>query len=495
MNNSVQGWKKNPILYEINTWQWLTELSDNYNNKIKLDNIPQDIYHDYLYYFDAIWLMGVWERSPSSRRLAQEHPDLQKEYNEAVDHVREEDIVGSPYAVYYYHVDKYLGGKEGLLAFKKELEKENVKLILDYVPNHVARDHLWTLEKSDLFIEGTWEDMNSHSDAYFSSDGKILAHGKDPYFPPWTDTVQINVFSSEARNKAISTLKSISEICDGVRCDMAMLVTNEIFKKTWQDKVGNPPEKDYWEEILSKVRESNKNFKFIAEVYWDKEWNLMQQGFDYCYDNKLYKRIISKNAEEIKGHLNAEWQYNKKLLRYIENHDEKRVLNLLKKDSVKAAALLILTLPGISLIYETQMKGYKKKVPIQLGVRKNEEINNGLLEFYRKILKFLSESDLRQGDWEICLTHISSEKLGKNNLIAYIWRMNRKNVLIVVNFGDTDIKGHVSIPNIDFQDYSWKFKDVLTDKIFEYNGEDLKSNGLYVELNPWRGHLFQIIKN
>lgn len=491
MKNSQVKWREHPILYEINTWPWLTELSERYNKKIIFDNIPEEIIHNYLKKFDVIWLMGVWERSPASERIAREEPNLQKEYGRALDHIKEEDIVGSPYAVYYYHVNEDLGGKKGLIDFREKLHDNNINIILDFVPNHVARDHIWTLEKSNLFIEGTFDDMNSEPDSYFSSYGRVLAHGKDPYFPPWTDTVQINAFSPEARKKAINTLKSIAEICDGVRCDMAMLVTNDIFKKNWGERVGNPPEKDFWEEIIPSIKQEYPDFKFIGEVYWDMEWELMQQGFDYCYDKRLYDKIVGKNISEIKSHLNADYDYQKKLVRFLENHDEPRVIDKLDKELTQAAAILILTLPGMGLIYEGQMKGYKIRVPVQLKRRKQEEIDTKLFDFYIHLLSIISEKKIKSKNWENCSISNQDGNL-KKNLVAYHWWDNENHFLIVINFEESKVNARIHIPTIDYHSEKIMIYDLLSETELKVSKSEIKNNGLNIELSGWKGQIFEV---
>ena len=225
------SWPVHPKIIEINTWPWLTDFSDIYGHKIKLDSIPIEIIDQELTLFDVVWLMGVWERSPIGREIAMNHEGLQEDYRKALRYYSTQDVVGSPYSVYYYHVSSQLGGSDALKSFRADLKDNDLLLILDYVPNHVSIDHLWTLEKSDAFIKGTLEDLMTKPYNFFSIGDTVYAHGKDPNFPPWTDTVQINAFSSEARSKAVNTLLSIAEQCDGVRCDMAMLMVNDVFKK------------------------------------------------------------------------------------------------------------------------------------------------------------------------------------------------------------------------------------------------------------------------
>ncbi len=486
MKNSVNYWESHPNIIEINTWVWLEELTKNYNKQIKLDTVPEEIFDTYLNKFDAVWLMGVWERSLASKKIAQEHLGLQKEFHAALDDFVFGDIIGSPYAVYYYHVDSHLGGPEALQTFRENLKKRNIKLILDYVPNHVARDHLWTLETLDIFVEGTKEDLRRSPDAYFKMYDKIYAHGKDPNFPAWTDTIQINAFSPRARQKAIDTLLLIAEQCDGVRCDMAMLMTNEVFKNTWKDKVDKVPEKEFWEDIIPRIKEKYPDFKFIAEVYWDMEWDLLQQGIDYCYDKRLYDRIMDYNIKGIKDHLTADFDYQKRLVRFIENHDEQRVAKRLEEKESKVAAVLVLSLPGMGLIHEGQMKGYKIKVPVQLKRRKIEEKNTQLFNFYQKILQIIGNNNIKAGQWELC------EGTEDEKIISYHWWDKSGEYLIVINMSNQNVKTYINIPHLQVNSENVQFKDLITEKKSRHITDVIKKVGLLVELNDYDFLIFQI---
>jgi glycosidase len=487
-------WTKNPKIYEINTWPWLRSLSDKFNSPITLQNIPDEIFTRDFKQFDAVWLMGVWERSPASKKIALEHPDLQKEFRKALHEFREDDVVGSPYAIYYYHVDKNIGGVDGLKKVRNQLNYRGIRLLLDYVPNHVSLDSLWTLD-SNLFIKGTLEDLMNQPYNFFSLSEKVYAHGRDPNFSGWTDTIQINAFSEDARQKSISTLLSIAELCDGVRCDMAMLMTNKVFKKTWGEKAGLIAEKEFWEEVIPAVKKKFPHFLFIAEVYWDMEWELQQQGFDFCYDKRLYDRLSHENVQNIKIHLDADWNYQTRLIRFIENHDEPRAITKFGEKRSCAAAILAMTLPGARLIHEGQMEGFKIKLPVQLGRRQTEERNQNLFAFYQKLLMIVPGKDLCNVQWSICkIDPVGSDNTSFKNLISYVWRMDDIYFLIVVNYSRDPSKGHIRIDPIIYGSDNWIFTDLLHQREYLYKGDDLDNYGLYVELPAWEGHLFEIKK-
>jgi glycosidase len=488
-------WPKSPKIFEINTWPWLHHLSEIYNLPITLKSIPKEFFNKEVRFFDVVWLMGVWERSPAARRIALEREDLQIEYHKALHDFGEVDVVGSPYSVYYYHVDSHLGGIEGLKQIRQQLAEKGIRLILDYVANHVAIDHMWILEKSDIFITGTLTDLMQKPFEFFSEGQTVYAHGKDPNFPSWTDTIQINAFSKEARTRAIKTLLNIAELCDGVRCDMAMLVTSKIFSKTWGEKAGNLPEKEFWEEIISAVKKKYPNFLFIAEVYWDMEWELLQQGFDYCYDKKLYDRLAYENAQKIREHLKADLGYQMKLVRFIENHDEERAVVKYGEDKSQAAGLITLTLPGAKLVYEGQIRGFKLRVPLQLGRRTEEKENNKIFEFYNKLLKIIQGKEFINSNWSLCnVEPVNTEDYSSDNIISYLWWKDNTYRLIVVNYSSTPSKAHIKTSQLNYNLNKWSFTDLLNQKDYTYNGKDLNEFGLYIDLDPWKGHIFDIKK-
>jgi hypothetical protein len=488
-------WIRNPKILEINTFPWLHRLSETYNTPINLNNIPEQIFNQEIKLFDVLWLMGVWERSPASKRIALEHPDLLREYHKVLHDFKDEDIIGSPYSVYYYHVDKSIGGVDGLKNIREKLAEEDIQLILDFVPNHVSIDSLWTFE-SDLFIEGSTDDLMSHPYEYFSIGKNVFAYGRDPNFPPWTDTIQINAFSKEARKKTVETLLSIADLCDGVRCDMAMLMTNKVFSKTWGEKVGTIPDKEFWEEIIPAIKKRNPNFIFIAEVYWGMEWELQQQGFDFCYDKRLYERLIYENINAIKDHFKAEWDYQSKLVRFIENHDELRAIEKFGQEKSLAAAIIVATLPGARLIQEGQIYGYKIKLPTQIGRFPFEEKNDHVFNFYQKLLKAIPSREFRNPNWSLCeINPINKEDNSFLNIIAYLWWTNSNYRLVIVNYSPNYSKANVKVSPFHFDTSEWRFTDLLDNKSYTYDGEDLYKHGLYVELAPWKGHIFKIVRD
>ena len=243
-----------PKILELPAWPWLDALSSKYGNRITLANIPESELDGEIRRFDMVWPMGVWERSPRGTDVALNHAGLRNKYHRALHDFRDQDVVGSPYSVHRYRVDPRLGGPAGLATFRAQLAERGLGLFLDFVPNHVALDHEWATQRPYFFIRATKDEWQSRPDEFFRIGDECIAHGKDPYFPPWTDTAQINAFSTDARRALRSSMMDIAEQCDGVRCDMAMLVTNQVFSRTWGEKAGSTPKEEFWETTEQSLR-------------------------------------------------------------------------------------------------------------------------------------------------------------------------------------------------------------------------------------------------
>ena len=160
-------WPRYPTLYEINTWVWLWDLRRRYGNSVDLGSVPAAEWDAIAAYgFDAVWLMGVWERSPASAAIANRNQALMDDFRRALPDFQPEDNVGSAYAVRRYVVDQHLGGPKGLAAARKELAQRGVRLLLDFVPNHVAPDHPWAIDHPEYFIQGSADDARNDPASY-----------------------------------------------------------------------------------------------------------------------------------------------------------------------------------------------------------------------------------------------------------------------------------------------------------------------------------------
>jgi glycosidase len=267
------------------------------------------------------------------------------------------DLSGAPYCIRRYFPDPRLGGTEGLAAARRALSRRGLRLILDFVPNHAAPDAPWLDDHPEYGVSGDEGDLMADPAAFLRVMGRVFARGADPYSPPWPDVVQLNAFSPALRKAAGEVLQEIAGQCDGLRCDMAMLVLNDVFAATWGHRVGDPPDEDYWPERIQAVRRNCADFLFIAEAYWGRETDLLNQGFDLCYDKVLYDRLLFGDAASVRAHLSAPEEWQERLLRFLENHDEPRAADAFPPGRHEAAALVAATVPGGRLFHEGQGRG------------------------------------------------------------------------------------------------------------------------------------------
>jgi hypothetical protein len=486
----MNPWPKHPVIYEINTWVWLDELSLTYGRPVSLSTVPSEEWDALSSFgFDAVWFMGVWERSPAGIAIANQNKGLLEDFRRALPDFRPEDNVGSPYCVRQYVVDDHLGGPEGLAAARRELARRGLRLILDFVPNHVAPDHPWVLEHPEYFIRGNADDLNREPASFLETGGSVFACGRDPYFPAWADVLQLNAFQSGLRQAVIETVGSIAGQCDGIRCDMAMLLLNGIFERTWGSRAGQRPATEYWADVITAIKKAHPDFLFMAEAYWDLEWELQGQGFDYCYDKRLYDRLEHDSAESVRLHLCADFSYQGKLVRFIENHDEPRAHSVFSPQKERAAAVTIATIPGAKLFHEGQFEGRKVRLPVFLGRRPVEPVDPDLQAFYRTLLKAASLEGLRNGNWQLCERTGWPDNASYQNLVAWCWRSAGEHHLVVVNLSDSGAQGQVRLPWDELTGTSWQMTDLFTGQMYERSGEEMCNSGMYVDLPPWGFHV------
>jgi hypothetical protein len=486
------AWHRYPSLYEINTLVWLSELSQRHGREITLSTVPGEEWDSIgAYGFEAVWLMGVWERSPAGIAISNQNESLLHDFRHALIDFHLEDNKGSPYCIRRYVVDSSFGGAEALAAARQELAQRGMKLVLDYVPNHVALDHPWVTEHPEYFILGDAGDLQVDPTSYVERAGTVFARGRDPFFPAWPDVLQLNAFNPGLRQATRETISSIAQQCDGIRCDMAMLLLNENFRRTWDGRAGYQPSTEYWTEIIPAIKTKYPNFLFIAESYWNQEWQLQQLGFDFCYDKTLYDRLVHNDAESTRLHLMADMSYQGKLLRFIENHDEPRAAAVFPEAKHKAVALMVATLPGLRLFHEGQFEGRTVRLPVFLGRRMEESVDHNLETFYKRLFSAVDKPVFRDGEWQLCQRTGWPDNTSYKDIVAWVWLKNDECYLIVINLSGFKAQALIQIPWKGIDGGDWRISDSISGVSYVRSGDAMRSSGLYVDLGPWGYHFFQ----
>jgi hypothetical protein len=487
---------KYPLLYQINTRVYLTGLSKILGRKATLDDIP-DAELDRLVDLgiDWVWLLSVWQTGKLARNISRENPELMKDFKSTLPDVKDEDIEGSGFAIAGYMVNDNLGGDAALKRFHKRLKKCGLKLMLDFVPNHMGPDHPWVQKRTRYFIQGTERDLENSPQIFTKvklwKGDAILAYGRDPNYAGWSDTIQLD-FSNPATVAAMTKeLTRIAKMCDGVRCDMAMLMLPEVFEKTWGRRALS-----FWREAIQQVREKNREFCFMAEVYWDMEWNMHQQGFDYAYDKRLYDSLVEGNARSVREHFLAGLDFQGKLARFLENHDEPRAASSFGLEKHKAAAILTFFSPGLRFFHQGQFEGRRRHTSPHLVRALEEPIDEDIRQFYQKLLSILKKPLFRDGQWHLleCVP-ANEENESHHDIVSFSWYYSKENMaIIVVNFSDHGSQCYVHLPILEIEGQTIRFNDLMSETTYEHHHSELMEKGLYIDMPAWGYHIFKVGK-
>jgi glycosidase len=495
---------KYPSLYQINTRVWLDERGRAIGRAATLDDMD-DGFLDTIAAdgFDWVWLLGIWQTGAAGREISRTQPEWQPDYHHVLPDFSADDVCGSPFAVKDYVVHGDFGGPGALERFRKRLAERGSHLMLDFVPNHTALDHPWVWQHPERYVHGRDEDLAREPFNYrrveTASGPRVLAHGRDPYFPGWPDTLQLNYRHPGLREAMVEVLSAIAEQCDGVRCDMAMLVLPDVIARTWGDRAlppdGTRPDDDaFWPGAIARTRRRHPEFVFMAEAYWDLEWTLQQQGFDYTYDKRFYDRLHAREAGPARGHLLADMQYQRRSARFLENHDEPRAAEAFPLEVHRAAAVLTFLVPGLRFFHEGQLTGRRLRTSNHLRRRAAEPADAALASFYDRLLACVRRAEVREGDWRLldCRPAWDGNPTW-DRFIAVSWEAPRRRLLVAVNYGPTHAQCYVRLPWGDLDGRSVALQDVMTPGTrYDRDGGELSRRGLYVDLPAWGHHVFEV---
>ena len=486
-----------PSLYQINTRIWIRDLTQNLGRPATLDDIPNkelDRLADRG--FDWIWFLGVWQTGPTGRKISRERPDWQAEFQQVLPDFQQQDVSGSCFAITRYAVHCDFGGNPALERLRERLHTRGVRLLLDFVPNHTALDHFWVQKHPEFYVRGTDEQLHREPQNYTRVETPqgpmVFAYGRDPYFAGWPDTLQLNYAEPSLQKAMQQELLNIAAMCDGVRCDMAMLVLPEVFERTWGLRA-----EPFWPKAIQSVRSFEREFIFMAEVYWDLEWTLQQQGFDYTYDKRLYDRLRDGQARPVRDHFRAGMDFQRKSARFLENHDEPRAAATFAPEVHRAAAVLTFLSPGLRFFHDGQFEGRTKKLSVHLGRRPSEPVELAVRDFYDHLLECVHQPAVRNGQWQL----LDCAPAWDGNwtwdcFICFAWQAPGEIPLIVaVNYASNQSQCFAKIPFDEICGHNVRMQDLLSPVAYERDGDELRARGLYLDMPAWGCHVFKLTLN
>jgi len=482
--------KVHPTLQQIDTRAWLTARSHLLGRPATLDDVTDaDLDGWAATGFDWVWWLSVWTTSAEGRRVSRSNAAWRDGFRAILPDLTDDDIGGSGFAITAYTVPDALGGDSALARLRRRMGDRGLKLMLDFVPNHVALDHPWVAAHPERLLATTDEALAREPHNHVRLGDRVFAHGRDPYFDGWPDVVQLDYANPSTQAAMVAELEGIAARCDGVRCDMAMLVLPDVFERTW----GRRPE-PFWPAAIDAARRRAPGFTFLAEVYWDLEWALQQQGFDFTYDKRLYDRLRHGPARPVREHLHATLDFQERSARFLENHDEPRAAATFAHDAHRAAAVITYTVPGLRFFLDGQLTGRTRRPSPHLVRAAPEAPDEALGAFYDALLAVVRRPAVRAGAWQaLAPTPAWSGNGSHDAFVAHAWQgPDGERVVVAVNHAAHASQCRVRLPFPEAAGRPVDLRDLVGPARYRRDGSELVGEGLFLDLPPWAFHVFEV---
>ena len=439
--------------------------------------------------FQWVWFMGVWQLGPLGLEHDRTDPGLRQGYSQVLPDWTNEDVIGSPYAIVTYDVNKDIGAWSDLEWLAGELHARQMKLMLDFVPNHSAQDAPEVLSKQNFYIRAE-KGVSPDPRRFNTSTG--IAFGCGMWCDPWTDVAQFNYMDKEFRQHQIDVLKKIAGVADGVRCDMSHLILRDAFWSYWEKELTSwgysKIESEFWADAISAVKAEYPNFKFMAESYGDVLQTLHDCGFDYTYDKDLLDKLYAHDVAGFSWLLDQHnLEYKEKLAHFTENHDEPRAVGKFWNwpPAADSASAALLTLPGMRFFFQDQWEGPKNKLDVHLRRATAEAPDQTVVEFYNKLFPILRREALTKGTW----THLSCD--GSSDILAWKWVHDDERILCAIHFGEGQAGGNIRLDDAPLSGSQIPVTDLMTGTTYYRDPEVLRTQGLTVVLGEYQVQIFQ----
>jgi Alpha amylase, catalytic domain len=473
-------------LYEMNIRTWQSERSAVLGRPATFDDLDNDALDDLVERgFNWLYLIGVWPTGSLSRQVAVQDETLRTYLSSVLPDFNDTDLIGSPFAPADYTICTTLGGEEAFQRLRTRARSAGISLMLDFIPNHVGIDHPWVKTHPEYFIAGDEQRLAAYPTAFCrlgeGAQKRIFAHGRDPFFAPWRSTVQLDYSNPEVPQAMMRVAANIAAKCDGLRCDMAMLLLQDVFENTWKRPIA-----PFWRRCLEFIRSEHPGTLTMAEVYWNREYELQQAGFDYTFDKILYDRLLSSDAESIRAHLRATLDYQEHGVRFIENHAEQRAAaRFTNPEHYRGALLITAMVPGMLLLHYGQEDGRRLHASYHCRRRPPELGSEAHRTVFQDVLHVLDERARQEGKWRL----LEPKYPHGNALIGCLWSLpGHHDLVIIVNASWDHVSGSVQAGPLSERDTSFHhcLPSMLgCDPPFIVRADQLRHDGIHVQLPPW----------
>ena len=479
-----------PLLHQINTTVLLSQLGraatlDDVTDRVLDAALPPGT--------DWVWMLGVWQTGDAARAISRADPAVRRAADELLGpDWTDADISGSPFAITGFEVADRFGGAAALGRLRARLARRGIRLMLDFIPNHTAPDHPWVRSRPDLYVRGDAETIHNDPLNWRRIDTdegeQIIALGRDPYFPGWADTLQLDYANPETQARMRAALLDVAALCDGVRVDMAMLVLPEVVRRTWQRDAA-----DFWPDAIGPVRRAHRGFVFLAEVYWGLEDALIARGFDYAYDKALYDALAARDASRARASLAAPPDRQATLARFTENHDEMRAASVFPWPVARTAHAIALLAPGLRLTHAGEAEGARDHVSMHLGRAPEETPDPDIVAYFAKLFAVLDLPVLHEGRFAFLEPEAAwSGNPSHSGFVLFTWIGGGRTVLVAANHAPD--RGQCRVWFDTPADGPIHLADLVGQENYTRDAGDIARHGLYLDLPAWGLNVFDVGK-
>ncbi|HOX91589.1 MAG TPA: alpha-amylase family glycosyl hydrolase, partial [Spirochaetales bacterium] len=476
-----KDWMPRVVMMAKSVLVWLDQLGKRYGRDIRtLDAIP-DQELDVLASrgFNALWLIGLWERSNASRRI--------KEL------CGNPDAAASAYSLYDYEIAQELGGWPALENLRQRALWRGIRLAADMVPNHTGIDSAWVRDRPDLFITTdhppfpgysfTGENLSGDNrvgiwleDHYYSkqdaavvfkrtdfANGKTtyLYHGNDGTSMPWNDTAQIDFLKPEARQAVRERILHVAANFPIIRFDAAMIMAKKHFRRLWYPEPGQGGDiasrgehameqhdfdqhmpAEFWREVVDECAQKAPDTLLLAEAFWMMEGYFVRTlGMHRVYNSAFMNMLKTKDNQKYRQTIKNTQEFDKDILKrfvnFMNNPDEETALAQFGKDDhYFGVCSLMATLPGLPMFGHGQIEGFSEKYGMEYRRAYRDESPDSVLvdRHEREIFPILKKRYLFAGvDHFLLYDLVRADGCVDENVFAYSNGQGSERALVLFN--------------------------------------------------------------
>ena len=485
-----KDWMPRVVMIAKNIFVWLAQLSKKYKRSInKLNDIPNEELDQLRNWgFNAIWLIGVWERSQASKTIKRWCGNPEAE--------------ASAYSIYDYNIAFELGGYDALMNLKKRAWERGIRLASDMVPNHMGIVSKWVMEHPDWFIGLPYPPFPSYSytgenlsgdpnvgiyieDKYFNrsdaavtfkridyrnGDERYIYHGNDGTSFPWNDTAQLNFLNPEVRKAVIEMILHVSHLFPIIRFDAAMTLTRKHYQRLWYPEPGTGgaiPSRaehgisrtefselipnEFWREVVDRINEKNPDTLLLAEAFWLLEGFFvrtlgMHRVYNSAFMNMLRDEDNAKYRAVIRNTIEFDPKILKRFVNFMNNPDEETAIKQFGDgDKYFGICTLMVTMPGLPMFGHGQLEGYHEKYGMEY--RKaywDEDINQGILQHHKDtIFPLLKKRYLFSEVKNFLIYDFWIGNFVNEDVFAYSNKLNNERALVIYHNKYSETKGFI----------------------------------------------------